>query len=384
MDKGAALVTFEVGAGRLARRDNSLIFVSDAAPAQPFLRIFLHGTSSESPFDAIQNLIAERNFEAPALVLADWTESTLRVMLFGDMTISTNAKTAPRLSSADAGACIEHRIKRTGELVMETAEADPLSDTDLGLGIVPASGFKIRLKAVRDSKAELSPPAAEQVPPEQPAPLEPERKLEVPSDVVQQSQPAFLAAIGQMPPRDDSQTRVADLFGSSSNDSPSRPANPSEPIRMVSGQIEGKRCVFGHPNPPDADACARCGDDISMRVVESVDRPRLAGLRKSDGSIVWIDSNLSIGRQPAQQQGVAHVVLADEDSVSSHHAELLLDGWSLYLVDSGSTNGTFVALPNQDAIQIDPGVRCLVAPGATLFFGTVAVDVVEPDFGEER
>ncbi|MEO8540740.1 MAG: FHA domain-containing protein, partial [bacterium] len=59
----------------------------------------------------------------------------------------------------------------------------------------------------------------------------------------------------------------------------------------------------------------------------------------------------------------AHIVI-DDFSVSRRHARLTIDSGRLMVEDLGSSNGTFV-----DGERLEPGVRHLIAPDATLRFG---------------
>jgi pSer/pThr/pTyr-binding forkhead associated (FHA) protein len=56
--------------------------------------------------------------------------------------------------------------------------------------------------------------------------------------------------------------------------------------------------------------------------------------------------------------------------VSRVHAEVRLDGWDVLLVDSGSHNGTYLAVPGgQDWISVPPREPQRLAPGTRVRLG---------------
>ena len=88
-----------------------------------------------------------------------------------------------------------------------------------------------------------------------------------------------------------------------------------------------------------------------------IPRPALGVLRLSTGDVVTLDRGVLFGRAPeppadsGEQPHLVRVVSAEND-VSRSHAEIILDGWNVYVRDLGSTNGTTVTLPGQDPVRL--------------------------------
>lgn len=74
---------------------------------------------------------------------------------------------------------------------------------------------------------------------------------------------------------------------------------------------------------------------------------------------------LSIGRDPASD------VVVDDPRVSRHHADLLRDGPSWSIVDTGSANGTFVNGARVDTVPLHPGDRIALGDVVLMLTGDV-------------
>lgn len=89
------------------------------------------------------------------------------------------------------------------------------------------------------------------------------------------------------------------------------------------------------------------------------------------GERVVVEGDGLVGRSPSSD-GVTHVVAVDdpERSVSKVHLAfgLAADG-RLWVVDRGSTNGTFLVAPDGAGTALTPGTRSHVEPGWTIRFG---------------
>jgi len=94
---------------------------------------------------------------------------------------------------------------------------------------------------------------------------------------------------------------------------------------------------------------------------------------------VTLDGALFLGRNPAGNSDFPGArVLAVTDpakSISKTHALLEVDAGTLWVHDLDSTNGVWVVPEGQDAIEVVPGSRQAVPPGADLELGDVVIQV---------
>ncbi len=140
-------------------------------------------------------------------------------------------------------------------------------------------------------------------------------------------------------------------------------------------QVDAVHCPAGHPNPPAAQVCRACAADIVDRTVTEIERPTLGRLARADGDDITLDQPVLIGRKPPESaiiDGVeAHVVtIADADTaLSRSHAQIRLDGWDVEVVDLGSTNHTYVTIPGDDPVELQPNEPFTVPVGAVVSLG---------------
>ena len=147
--------------------------------------------------------------------------------------------------------------------------------------------------------------------------------------------------------------------------------------------VEAKVCGRGHSNPPTSAICAVCdaplrpGSEANVHVT----RPSLGRLQLDDGDSVELDHDLLIGRNPDRDtepdRASLRRVKAIGDKVSRSHLEVRLQGWDIFVVDCGSTNGTFV-VPHAggQVVPVDPSRPQLVEPGAIVYFGSRSFTVL--------
>lgn len=135
--------------------------------------------------------------------------------------------------------------------------------------------------------------------------------------------------------------------------------------------VLANRCPAGHLTPPHTAACRVCRASVAEQPPFEITRPALGVLRLSTGDTVTLDRGVLIGRKPAAPPGVAgrpHLVRVNspEHDVSRQHAELVLEGWQVYVRDLGSTNGTTVTLPGQSPQRLREGEPQLLEHGAVI------------------
>lgn len=216
-------------------------------------------------------------------------------------------------------------------------------------GAAPASGAAqpFDLSALPQTPAGPQPSAAQEPPPEdyQPAQEQPDATLLNPA----------------LPPSPEAVATAAPAFTSFALNGDE--AEQREPLPVAGEQqaearseaplVEGILCELGHFNHPEALWCSHCGRSTVHRTRALVkrQRPTLGVLVLDDGSTFNLDADYVVGREPEQadpvRNGQARPLLLTDParSTSRVHAEIVLEGWSVNVVDRGSANGTFVLPP---------------------------------------
>ena len=103
---------------------------------------------------------------------------------------------------------------------------------------------------------------------------------------------------------------------------------------------------------------------------ELADRP----LPSASTSTVSLAQHASLVGRTSQSRGLRPEVALDADTaVSRRHAQLILDGEKLTVIDLSSTNGTFVLdrgiVPTADSEPLAPGVAAMLDDGDQIFVG---------------
>ncbi len=125
------------------------------------------------------------------------------------------------------------------------------------------------------------------------------------------------------------------------------PAPPAATAQKGRVDVEGILCSRGHFNNPKSSYCMVCGMSLLHLTPHPVVRPRptLGFIVFDDGASFGLDRSYVIGREPSagDNPDAEQLVIHDNnDTLSRTHAELRLDGWTVQIVDLGSTNGTYV------------------------------------------
>jgi hypothetical protein len=141
--------------------------------------------------------------------------------------------------------------------------------------------------------------------------------------------------------------------------------------------VLGVYCKNGHFGDPAARSCAVCGVSMTQKtlVPQRAPRPPLGVLAFDDGSVVQLDSDYVIGREPTLNASVAAgqarplSVVDDAGIVSRAHAALQLDGWRVLITDLGSANGTQLRRADEASEQLTPHVAVELPPGSHVDMG---------------
>jgi hypothetical protein len=137
------------------------------------------------------------------------------------------------------------------------------------------------------------------------------------------------------------------------------------------------RCGDGHPNPVGLARCRVCGRPLDAGAVEAIERPVLGTLVFSSGERVPVDAPMLIGRGPRRTEGQRPdlrlvTVASPERGVSRNHLEVIIDGWTVQVMDLDSANGTTVALPGRAPVSVPAGHPVAIVPGTTVSLGDEA------------
>jgi len=126
---------------------------------------------------------------------------------------------------------------------------------------------------------------------------------------------------------------------------------PRSAPRPGSPQIQAVRCPAGHPNRVGAISCRRCGQLVGPATPEPIERPVLGVLRFSTNDEARLDRSVVIGRVPREPALVdgetATSIVIENTELSREHATVRVSGWSVFVTDDDSTNGTSVVTPNR-------------------------------------
>jgi hypothetical protein len=157
---------------------------------------------------------------------------------------------------------------------------------------------------------------------------------------------------------------------------PQEPGSPAPPAADAPSVL-GVYCKNGHFGDPAARSCAVCGVSMTQKtlVPQRAPRPPLGVLAFDDGSVVQLDSDYVIGREPTLNASVAAgqarplSVVDDAGIVSRAHAALQLDGWRVLITDLGSANGTQLRRADEASEQLTPHVAVELPPGSHVDMG---------------
>ncbi len=150
---------------------------------------------------------------------------------------------------------------------------------------------------------------------------------------------------------------------------------PAAVVQQGRVDVEGILCSRGHFNNPKSAYCMVCGMSLLHLTPHPVVRPRptLGFIVFDDGASFGLDRSYIIGREPSngdKPDAELLVIHDNNDTLSRTHAELRLDGWTVQIVDLGSTNGTYVWDAQNDRWnQLTAGHAIELQSGETVALG---------------
>ena len=357
--------------------------------------------------------VVEHGFDVAPFVCLSWSPDT-RVMVFGDITVTTDNPSVAQLSGAGSRTWVEVGLPAGRAIALRSGieTVDPV--TDVRDGAVLAGGFALVLHAVATTQTPKQEPGhpggdhtiaipRSHVPEAAVAPIDPPiadaastlaaiQAAATGADgaplVAESSMDERAIAIGpdfgtvvEPAHHDDADVTLPPLTG----DAIAPLAHPQPTVgEERSALVPAKLCSAGHANPPTAASCEICSDLLAPGTAKLVNlpRPSLGWLELDDGSALELDDELLIGRQPDRDPDASRAnlrrVQVTGEKVSRSHVELRFSGWDVFVVDCGSTNGTFVvAHPDDQVMGLEPGQPQLVDPGAVVYFGSRSFTVHE-------
>jgi hypothetical protein len=303
-------------------------------------------------------LFAHDNFElSPFCLVAD--EGTgVALLLHGDMDarIAARGDSIEEISGRESMTWVDRVV---GEDFVEVVVGSPSRDAtnlpfDLRDGVVPGAGITLiaRGDASHESNESRTHDIAAPAPPREPEPAPPR-------------EPEPAAPREPEPPPEPE---------------PEPAPEPAPEADVVF--VQGVTCNRGHFNRPDVSYCSVCGTSMIHQTHQPVQGPRppLGILVLGDGTVVGLDRDVVIGREPGEHDdvvaGLAKPVVVDDPelTVSRAHAVVRLDGWDVKVVDCGSQNGTEIIPPNaHDAMFLEPGEATKIVPGSKIVLGRYTV-----------
>ena len=351
-----ATLAIAPGDGLLVRRPAALLFV----PQRDALLIEAFRSSEPGEeMHAVATTVVGAGFEVGPFACVSWT-GNVRVMVFGDVAIETDQPSLPMLSGAGSRTWVEHTLPLTGAASLAVAGDGADASTDLEAGVGLAGGFRLGLVPEAPSRRPEPPAAAPAVS----VPQAQDLTTAVPRvPAVEEPVDVHDPDVTLPPPASDA------LLGAIEHEQPAL--------------VEAKVCGRGHVNPPTSAICVVCGAPLRPGNEGNVHvtRPSLGRLQLDDGDSVELDHDVLIGRNPDRDTDPSRAdlrrVKAIGDKVSRSHLEVRLQGWDIFVVDCGSTNGTFV-VPHAggQVVAVDPGRPQLVEPGAAVYFGSRSFTVI--------
>jgi hypothetical protein len=286
----------------------------------------------------------------------------------------------------------------------DAAQPEPQRFADLDLGVVQAGGLVFTMVGAPDVVVHTDAPPSE-MPDVEAIPslaaLEAEREHAAPLLMAAPDAPAEQALLGPAAPVvaepevDRSQPfHAVSLLDPLPDVEPDvrEPLPIAEPLAPVAPdvapaphppaddrvQVMGVYCKNGHFDDPAARYCAICGISMAQQTLipRLGPRPPLGVLVMDDGSIVSLDRDYVIGRDPQRDpdvaNGVARPIRVDDQQgqLSRLHARIHLEGWQVEVIDLGSANGTGIWRPGDTAwTRVPPQTRIPIRPGTQVGFG---------------
>lgn len=395
MQHQALRVSVLPGEGVVAR-DGETVLVGEAVGADQealldaLLSLRSHG---DARLRETARLLCEQA-EPTGLALAVFTRSTAgaSVLLAGSarVRLARSDGATWTLGGEEAVTYVDRRLPSDCvdlQLTVAGSPAEPSRRSNLTGGVVGGSGAMLRFTEEPVSGDPIPRPPTHPEPP--PVTPHPEPVVVEPAQIVGHEPPTELLFVqgpsGKAPvPRETPPFEAIDLFAPSDGAEVSGDLtaglHADEPGDVADADVlvQGIMCSRGHFNRPSSRFCSLCG--ISMvhqthNLVQGV-RPPLGVIVLDDGAVYPLTRDLVLGREPGaadESRADAALPLTLDDpelAMSRVHARVVLDGWEVRIEDAGSSNGTFVAGPQEVGwTRLGAGVPTTILPGTRVSLG---------------
>lgn len=337
--------------GLVARRGAEMLFVP--AGSEEVVRAFEASTPGGA-VEAVTALCERGEGEVGAFVVADWTVG-LRLAVNGDIDVTSNQPSLPRLNAAGAGTWVERSLRSVEAPVALGVAVDSVHpNTNLVVGVAVAGAFQLELELAPSSAS----PAADE------GDLQGRR-------MARHQQETFA------PMQDAAPTR-------SEPTDPASPPLPAEAVSMADDVLGGSQPAAPPSYELGSEEETIVPDERMRSLVDSLSDDEVAPpsrhaewqLRIVDRGIEPIQGTTILGRSPAHRDGddpaATHLIEIEGSHLSrSHLAVEVVDG-TILLVDLGSRNGSFIVTSgDSQLVQLEPGVARRVDAGTVAQIGSV-------------
>ncbi len=137
------------GSGLLVRRPLATLFLptpdlEEVTDTEGLIACFLEA-EPDGVLVAVETWLAAHGIDGRCFALVDWN-TTIEVMVLGDLAVSTDLPTLPLLTGAGSSTWVEHRVRvRPDEMTISVGDQPQSSGSHLDGGAVPAGGFRLKL-----------------------------------------------------------------------------------------------------------------------------------------------------------------------------------------------------------------------------------------------
>jgi hypothetical protein len=383
------------GSGVVARSDSTVLVVGDpsavdvvqrllGAIAAHEERITSSPVSSRQLIRDIATVFAQVEVLPPFAIVADEGEG-IALLLHGDMNALIGAAdgAGEEVSGRQSQTWVDRVLPEPPQDLCVGAQSDADTDIpfDLRAGVVPGAGIVLTQTPISGAGLPRSAPVrqveGQPVPevPAVPASVEPAVPVPAPAAVPESEPPTALAPEVPAPEVDDVPPEPVAPPVSVTTPPPVAAAEPEADHAVI---VKGVMCTRGHFNNPSVSYCSVCGTSMMNLTLRAVDgtRPPLGVFVLADGSVVSVDRDMVIGREPESHPdviaGLAKPVVIDDPnlSVSRAHALVRLIGWKVTVCDNSSSNGTaYIPTGAESGTRLAANEEVTIAVGSKLVLG---------------
>ena len=339
---------YREGAGLLAADDGRLFFLPTVD--HPCSAILIDAACDEHPLHALEAVVTSATSDVPPFVYIE-SAGDIRGIVCGEIQVEVRDTETSVVdgTSAEPWALLSSSTDAT---VAAGEEPGNFGNLWVESGVVRASAFRWGPRCASG----VAPTSAAQPPTWDVRTKTQDRPTKPETDATASEQTT--------PGRSDKTTAARG----------SGPDPVARPDRTVNALV----CLeCGGLSPPMTARCRGCSAFLSgaNSEVRSVPQPALGVIHLSSGRVEPVDAHLLIGRNPGRfgiephQREVVHGF--GDQSVSRLHIELVLDGWTVSVINRKQGRGTTVETRLGGSERLRGGLPRQLDDGDTVHFGTV-------------